>query len=86
MLGGADIKNIFFIENLKRALYKECSLSQYVKRGWQKKDLSTENLKRDLYEKASLTRYVWCGLHYKVQFKENARQDWHRKNFFNSIC
>ena len=37
MLGGTGTKKDVFIENLKRGLYNESLLTQYVRRGWHKK-------------------------------------------------
>ena len=52
MLGEADTKNFFSLKMQDGACIKKAPLSQYVRRCWHEKTVSTKNARRGCYKKA----------------------------------
>ena len=54
MLGGADTKKSFLLKMIDGAGIKKVPISQYVRRYWHEKAVSTENARRGSYKRSSL--------------------------------
>ena len=65
MLGKADTKNLFSLKMLDGAGIKIAPLSQYVRRCWHEKTVSTENARRGCYKKAPQTQTQKSSFHVK---------------------